>query len=695
MDLAHFQFDPETDRLGEGPLSEVYKAVDTTLGRTVALKVLRAHAEIDPAADLRFHREAKHTSALEHPNIATIYEYGQAEGTSFIAMEYLQGRTLDKVIKGQLLGYEECLRIALQLTEALAVVHGHHLIHRDLKPANMLLQDDGTLKLLDFGIARARDEAGITQHGMLVGTVLYMSPEQVRGDDLDLRSDIFSLGAVMYHVMTGQLPFPGESFPEVCMAILDGKPRHRPSQVRKGFPKVFEDFLTTCLQARPENRYSDARVAHGELKVLAEKMHSKPSGSSLKGTLVLPELSCGGLFPESCHVMAGAVRKDLAGELVRNKGLTVILKDRDEIKADEHLDYLLQVGLEVTGNAGRLTVDLSFYRDGQVERTTEDTCDAEDPDEWTLQAELVRGAMRKIRQRLTEVAIQPDTGSRHVEKAKALCERARNILRKGTTKHLLSGTHLFRTALDEDRYCAEAHAGLAEAMVRKYLNWDGDTAFLDESREHASRALAIEPGCAKAHTSLGFAYHLSGHPEDAMREYRLAIQIDKDDWFSHRLLGASLARSGNFKHASPMLQRSIGLRPSNIAAYDHLYSVLQRLDRYEEALEVADRGVGEAHKHLAETPDDVDARLHMALIYARLGNEAQARDAVDMATTRAPKDGATAFHAAEVFALLGEPSEAMEFLQLAADRGYYLKSELVCNTDLDLLRGLPEFQNLI
>jgi hypothetical protein len=130
MRLAHFQFDPETDRLGEGPLSEVYKAVDLQLGRTVALKVLRPHAEIDPQADTRFHREARHTSALEHPNITTIYEYGHDQGTSFIAMEYLRGRTLDKIIKDQSLGYEECLRIALQLTSALAVVHKHNLIHR-------------------------------------------------------------------------------------------------------------------------------------------------------------------------------------------------------------------------------------------------------------------------------------------------------------------------------------------------------------------------------------------------------------------------------------------------------------------------------------------------------------------------------------------------------------------------------------
>ena len=254
MQFADFTFDPDTDRLGEGPLSEVYRAVDTKLGRTVALKILRSHAEIDPQADKRFHREAKHTSKLEHAHIATIYQYGEFEGTSYIAMEYLEGRTLDKIIKGQSLGYEECLRVALQLCAALEVVHQGGLIHRDLKPANILLQDDGNLKLLDFGIARAADEASITQHGMLVGTVLYMSPEQVRGEDLDARSDIFSMGSVLYHVMTGGLPYPGDSFPEVCMAILDGPPRNRPSEIRPGFPAPMEEFILRCLRAAPEER---------------------------------------------------------------------------------------------------------------------------------------------------------------------------------------------------------------------------------------------------------------------------------------------------------------------------------------------------------------------------------------------------------------------------------------------------------
>ncbi|HUR27598.1 MAG TPA: serine/threonine-protein kinase, partial [Planctomycetota bacterium] len=179
MQFAHFSFDPVKDLLGEGPLSEVYRAMDQTLDRTVALKILRSHVEIDPEADKRFEREAKHTSRLMHPNIATIYEYGSSGGRSFIAMEYLEGRTLDKIIKDGQLGADEGLRIAIQLTSALALVHKNGLIHRDLKPANVMVLDDGTVKLLDFGIARANGEATITQHGMLVGTVLYMSPEQV------------------------------------------------------------------------------------------------------------------------------------------------------------------------------------------------------------------------------------------------------------------------------------------------------------------------------------------------------------------------------------------------------------------------------------------------------------------------------------------------------------------------------------
>jgi serine/threonine protein kinase len=277
MKFAHFEFDPRTDRLGEGPLSEVYRAVDTGLGRTVALKILRAHAEIDPAADQRFHREARNTSKLDHPNIATVFEYGKDQGTSYIAMEYLEGQPLDRILKEGLLGFEECLRIGLELCGALAHVHQNGLIHRDLKPGNIMVLHDGSVKLLDFGIARATNESSITQVGMLVGTVLYMAPEQVRGDELDFRSDVFALGSVLYHMMTGALPFPGKSFPEVCMAILDGNVRP-PSLVRSGFPQPLEKFITRCLATEPSKRFPDAQEAYGALLSASESIaRSTPS----------------------------------------------------------------------------------------------------------------------------------------------------------------------------------------------------------------------------------------------------------------------------------------------------------------------------------------------------------------------------------------------------------------------------------
>ena len=700
MQFAHFQFDPDTDRLGEGPLSEVYRAKDLTLGRTVALKILRSHAEIDPQADERFLREAVHTSNLEHPNIATIYEYGQDAGTSYIAMEFLQGRTLDKVIKDRLLGFEECVRIGLQVTKALRFVHEKRIIHRDLKPGNILLQDDGTVKLLDFGIARARDESAITQHGMLVGTVLYMSPEQVRGEDLGFRSDVFSLGAVLYHVMTGNLPFPGTSFPEVCMAILDGKFRP-PSQIRSGFPKQLDQLIQQCLQVDADKRFADAAQVHDALSLISNELSGTGThvAATVRGTIVVTPLGCGGSDLEACRVMAGGVRRDIVSDLKRNKGVEVIVSKDGSLPTDRKFDCVLRGDLAVEGHTGTLDLRLEWYssnsKKAEPVAVYENRCKHSDEDEWTLQADLVRSAVRNIRRRMIEASVRPaEETRRKVEEALALAEHAIEVMHRGTTKHLLAAISTFRRAQDLDRYCALASAGLAEAMVRKYLYWDGDHSFLEESRDFAGRALALDPNCAQAHTSLGFSYHVSGHSADAMREYRLAIQKSKDEWLAHRLLGAMLGRDGNFTEASALLRRAMALEPRHIAIYDHFYMVLQRLDRYEEALDVADKGIAMGNKRLAKIADDQSARLHLAMLYARIGQQDEARQQVAEAKRRSPKDGYTAFYSAEVYALMGALDEAMASLTLAADRGYFVKSELSRNRDFDVLRGLESFQEL-
>jgi tetratricopeptide (TPR) repeat protein len=393
------------------------------------------------------------------------------------------------------------------------------------------------------------------------------------------------------------------------------------------------------------------------------------------------------------------VRRDLVSELSRNKGVQVIQTEDTHLPNDVKFDAVLRGTLAVEGHTGTLDLELEWYasngRRPSLLTVYKDRCQHTDEDEWTLQADLVRSAARRVRRRMLEASVQPGEETRRkIEEAIKLSHHAKNILHRGTTKHLLAAVSSFRRAMDLDRYCAPAYAGLAEAMIRKYLYWDGDRSFLEEGREFAGRALALDPNCAQAHTALGYSYHLSSHNSDAAREYRMAIQKDKNEWLAHRLLGSLLARDGNFKEASPLLRRAMALAPTHIASYDRFFSVLQRLDRYEEALEVADKGIAAARKHLLQVPDDQNARLHMAMLFARIDQQNEAREQIAEAKRRSPKDGYTAYHCAAVHCLMDEKDEAVSDLTLAADRGYFVKNELTRNRDFDVLRGLESFQEL-
>ena len=285
--------------LGTGGMGVVYKARDTRLNRSVAIKVLPQDQVIDPERKRRFIQEARAASALNHPNIITIHDIGSEGGIDFIAMEYVAGKTLGQLIPRKGMRLSEALKLAIQMADALAKAHSAGIVHRDMKPTNVMVTEDGLVKVLDFGLAKLTEvESGervthtvesLTGTGMIVGTVSYMSPEQAEGKKVDVRSDIFSFGAVLYEMVTGQRAFAGESNLAILTAILREEPKSV-SQIVKGLPHELEKIIHRCLRKDPGWRFQhmdDVRVELGELKEGSAKLAETPLSKSASRSLAL------------------------------------------------------------------------------------------------------------------------------------------------------------------------------------------------------------------------------------------------------------------------------------------------------------------------------------------------------------------------------------------------------------------------
>lgn len=734
--VSHYRI---LEKIGQGGMGAVYKAEDIKLQRTVALKFLAPALTSDSEAKQAFINEAQAASALDHPNICTIYEIDEtAEGQVFIAMAYYQGETLKHKIERGPTSMKEAIHLIQQIGAGLSKAHEKGIVHRDVKPANLMVTDDQVIKILDFGVAKFQFKTNVDNPGVIIGTPAYMSPEQAFGMPVDHRSDIWSVGVILFEILTSSLPFDGNSDRALMRAIVNDAPLSLSSFLGSLSANI-QNIINNTLAKNPDDRYQNIKEFLSELDQVERNRLSQSdtrvvgvSQPAVPSIAVLPFIDLSA--EKNQEYFCDGLAEEIINNLSRLKVLRITSRNSSfqfkgqnlnvsQIGRSLNVQKVLEGSIRKGGNRLRIAVRLINVSDGFL--VWADTYERELADIFEIQDDISRSVVENLEIQLAGASVK-ELAKHYTDNVEAYSSylRGRFYWNKRTAESLKTSIDYFQSAIKMDSKYALAYSGLADAyIVLGLYGRSSPSEVMPQAVRAAEQALQIDELLPEAHISLGCARAVyEWNWNEAEGQFKRGIELKPEYAEAHHWYAINfLTPLSRFEAAIQEIETALDLEPSSVviratvglvyyfarqtdAAIDHFQRALDmdpdfpvtnlflgqayvQKSRFEEAIDYFQRALkfyGESHNTLA----------NYGYAAARAGKKDVALKVLKQLLDSAKKRYVSSYDIASVYCGLGDMEQALSWLEKALEEHAFLLSYLNVDPLMDPLRHQERFQRM-